>query len=87
MQHAAKKNVNLPKMNKLETTITWCDEYPLLDLTSYYNINMSGTKELMKVTRKQFKYTVPELEYLIYPVIYMSVVSEHHSQHAEHLLV
>jgi len=42
----------------------------------------------MKVTSKQFKYTVPELEYLIYPVTYMSVVLVYHSQQqAEHLLL
>jgi hypothetical protein len=52
MQHAAKRNGNPPKHNKFETTITWCDEYPLFDFTSYYNINISGTKELMKVTSK-----------------------------------
>lgn len=47
---------------------------PQFDLTSYSNIYISWTKELMKVTSKKFKCTVPELEYLICPVTDMSVV-------------
>ena len=43
----------------------------IIDLTSYSNIYISWTKEVMKVTSKQFKYTASELEYLICPVTYM----------------
>jgi hypothetical protein len=61
---------------------------PQFNFTSYSNIHISWTKELKKVTSKKFKYTVLELEYLICPVTYMSVVPAYRSQQQdEHLLL